>query len=845
MEDATAERERWVEAMLASLTLEEKVTLLAGRDAWTTPPIERTGVPSIKVTDGPNGARGGGFGAVTAACFPVGSALAASWSTDVLNAVGGALAEEAISKGAQVLLGPTVNLHRSPLAGRNFECYSEDPYLSAALAVAYVSGLQAKGVGACIKHFVANDSEFERMTISSVVDERTLRELYLVPFEAAVAEAKPWAVMAAYNRINGTFACEHAGLLLGVLKDEWGFDGVVISDWGAVHATVDTAAGGTDLEMPGPAVHLGDRLVDAVRCGEVEGARVEDMARRMLRLVHRSGRLDHPDDPPEAATDRPEHRALARRAAAEGMVLLQNRRLGQVGAPALPLVLGDDLKKIAVIGPNAEVGVFQGGGSSIVRAHYVVHPLEAIIERAGPTVEVLHESGGTIERYQPEPDTTWFTPIDDDGRHFRIEYFDSADLSGGVVATRNVRGVSWVWWRNPPLEITDRTRFSARWTAGFVPAVSGSWRLGLAALGRSRVRVDGIEVLDNWTNPRPGELFFGAGSVEEIVDIEVVAGQEHELVVEYACTDSRAAIRFGMSAPVTGDPIAEAVAAAADADAAVVIVGTNADWETEGSDRPTMRLPGAQDRLVAEVAAAGRRTIVVLNTGSPVEMPWADDVQAIVQAWFPGQEFGRALADVLFGDADPGGRLPTTFPRRYEDHPALFNYPGEAGAVRYGEGVFTGYRGYDQRGVAPRFPFGHGLSYTTFALGEPVLTHLVGDLTTVSPAWRGPVLGEVAIDVTNTGDRAGHEVVQLFVRPCPSHLTRPPLELKGFAKLSLDPGTTGTARFTLDARTFAAFDPTVRAWVASVGDHELVIATAGKPRVAVPFRLADTIALAL
>jgi beta-glucosidase len=825
---AVADRERWIADRLQALTLDEKATLLAGQDNWRTPSIEHAGIPSVKVTDGPNGARGNGEGRVTAVCFPVGTALAATWNAELIADVGAALAEEAQSKGAQILLGPTVNLHRSPLAGRNFECYSEDPYLTARLAIAYITGLQANGVGACIKHYVANDSEHERMTISSEVDERTLRELYLVPFEMAVAEAKPWSVMAAYNRINGHYACDHRELLVGVLKTEWAFDGLVISDWGAVHDTVLAANGGCDLEMPGPPIHFGAALAEAVRAGTVDDATVDDKVRRVLRTVWRSGRIEHPNEIAEQAIDRPEHRALARRAASEAMVLLKNEPVSATVGPVLPLQPGGDLRTLAVIGPNAEVGVYQGGGSSIVRAHYVVHPLEAITARCGPDVTVVHEAGGTIERYQPKPDPTWFAPLDADGRGLHVEYFDGRGVESGgeTVARRDVRSVTWTWW-TPPEGVADRREFSVRWTGTLVPPRSGSWQFGLAAIGLARVHLDGELIVDNWTNPKPGELFFSRGSVEVVERVELEADRRYDLRIEYASErEARPpAIRFGMTAPDVEDPVQLAATAARDADVAVVIVGTNGDWETEGSDRPTMALPGRQHELIREVVKANPRTVVVLNTGSPVEMggptSTIDDAPAIVQAWFGGQELGNALADVLFGDTDPGGRLPTTFPHRYEDNPALFNYPGEDGKVRYGEGVFIGYRGYGARHQQPRFPFGHGLSYATFAYdGDVEVTPIEGR----APGVRGPLVAEVAVAVTNTGDRRGQEVVQLYVRRSgDERVQRPEIELKGFAKVTLDPSTSTTVTFVLDARSFAYYDTSVPGWVAEAGTYEVLV----------------------
>jgi beta-glucosidase len=825
---AAADRERWIDERLAELTTDEKISLVAGADAWRTAAIGRLGIPSMKVSDGPNGARGDATSGATAACFPVGAALGATWNPALLEEVGVALGQEAKTKGAQLLLAPTVNIHRTPLAGRNFECYSEDPWLTARLAIGFIDGVQSEGVGACIKHYVGNESEFQRMTMSSVIPERALREIYLLPFELAVAEAAPWSVMGAYNRVDGEHACANPRLLLEILKGEWGFDGALISDWGAIHDAVASANGGCDLEMPGPPKHFGAPLVDAVASGDVDMAVIDDKVRRVLRMVTRSGRVEHPDEPAEESVDRAEHRDLARRAACESMVLLKNEPRHEQG-PLLPLA-PSTFRRLAVIGPLAERGSIMGGGSSIVRAHHQVHPLPALRDRLGDDVAIVHASGGPIDRFVPNPHSSWFVPLDDGGRGLRIEYLDTHDVSTVPLdlaadderrlGERLLKSVSWVWWL-PPSEVPPEVTWGARWRGELSLDADGPWTLGVAAVGRSRVFVDETVVLDNWTDPRPGALFFGWGSDEVVATIELSAGR-HALRVEYQPDEraDRPAIRFGMRPVPPGDPVADAAALAADADAVLLLVGTDGEWETEGSDRVAMRLPGRQDELVAAVAAANPRTIVVLNTGSPVEMPWEPEVAAILQAWFPGQEYGDALVDVLLGEADPGGRLPTTFPHRYLDNPTLFTYPGEAGEVVYGEGVFVGYRAYDTQQVEPLFPFGHGLSYTEFRLGAARVE-----------AGVAPGSFTVTVPVTNTGARDGSTVVQLYVAPVAPRLMRPEKELKAFAKVSLAAAATADVQLELDPRSFAAFDPAVPGWVADAGRYDLLIGTSSRALV--------------
>lgn len=790
------------------LTTAEQISLTAGLDAWHTVPVERAGIGSLRVTDGPNGARGPNVeGDDTSTCFPVGSALAATWDVDLLADIGTALAFEAREKGAGVLLGPTVNLHRHPLAGRNFECYSEDPHLTARLAVAYVGALQAGGVGACIKHFVANDSEFERHTISSEVDERTLRELYLVPFEAAVREAGTWSVMSAYNRLNGTYASEHAWLLGTVLRGEWGFDGAVISDWGGTMSTVDALTAGLDLEMPGPGRFRRRKLTDAVV--DAHGALDEPLAARadnVVRLVARAeeGRGATPDLTPEAVS------ALARRAAARSMVVLSNDGV-------LPLA---PASSIAVIGPNARRGQIQGGGSSGVRPHHVVTPLDGLTARAardGGTVRF--EEGTRRDRYtRPVPAGQLVTPDGEPG--VRVELFAEADRPGEPDHVEVTPSLSQRFFGEVP-GVGRSPRLSARLTASFTPDTDGTHTVGLAVAGRASLAIDGREVVAASSHDSHGETFYGFGTPEVRGEVDLQRGKPVELVVTFD-RDPKGfvgGLRVGITPPVPADLFDRAAAAAAEADVAVVVVGLDGEWETEGSDRVGMDLPGRQDELVGAVAAANPRTVVVLNAGSPVHVPWADDVGAVVQAWYPGQELGDGLADVLFGDVDASGRLPTTWPRRLADAPSHATYPGTGDQVRYAEGVFMGYRHFDAHDVEPRWPFGHGLSYTTFGYSG---------LEVRGPAAGSLVPVEVELAVTNTGARAGIEVVQLYVADVEASVPRPPQELKGFARVVLEPGASTTVRFTLRPRDLAFWDAEAATWTVEPGRFEVRVGASSR-----------------
>jgi beta-glucosidase len=804
--------ERKVEALISAMTDEEKVSLLAGASTWETAAIARLGVPAIRVSDGPNGARGGGalVGGVRAACFPAAISLASSWNPALVREVGEALAEEALSKGARVLLAPTVNLHRGVLNGRNFECYSEDPYLTAQLAAAYITGLQSRGVAATIKHFVGNESEVERMTISSEIPERALRELYLVPFEVAVKEAGVWAVMCAYNKLGGLYASEHPRLLTEILRHEWGFDGLVMSDWFATHSTAASLNAGLDLEMPGPPLHRGEKLLAALRAGEVSKEALDRSVRRVLVLALRVGAFDAPELPEERAVDRPEHRALIRRAGAEGTVLLKN-------SGVLPLD-PQKLTKVAVIGPNARVAQIMGGGSAQVNAHYRVSPWEGLRALLGEGA-LEYELGCTNHKFAPLLEVGE-TPV---GRveGLRVAYFNTPDLTGEVVHRADVPSAELMWFGEVAPGVAP-VGFSVRLEAHLTPSASGEHRFGLASAGLSRLFVDGEELIDNWRDWRAGETYFGMGSDERVAATDLEAGRTYALRLEYSYPERGAlglrAVRLGAEKPLGDEALARAAALAKEADVALLFVGHSGEWDTEGRDRTDINLAGAQDALITRVAEANPNTVVVLQTGAPVAMPWLGRVAAVLQGWYPGQECGNALADVLFGRVNPSGRLPQTYPVRLEDTPTLTDpprsYPGEGGRVHYTEGLLVGYRHFDTRAIAPLFPFGFGLSYTTFAYGEVQLS-----AARLAP---GETL-RVTVPVTNTGARAGAEVVQLYVRDPEARLARPEKELKAFAKVFLEPGETQAVGLELGMRAFAFFDPEPNAWVAEAGRFELLV----------------------
>lgn len=792
-----------IESLLAQLTDDEKIALLGGADAWHTVAIPRLGIPAIKVTDGPNGARGASrTGVPTSACFPVGVALGATWNPDLVREVGEALAAEVQAKGAHILLAPTVNIHRSPLAGRNFECYSEDPFLTGTLASAYIDGLQSRGVGACIKHFVCNDSEFERHSISSDVGERALREIYLKPFEMAMQRAKPWSLMSAYNRINGVWASENDRLLLDILKGEWGFDGLVMSDWYGTY-TPRAIAGGLDLEMPGPPKWLQPEQVRAaLAAGEVSAAQIDDKVRRLLRTIERVGAFAQPALQPEQAIDRPEHRALIRRAGAEAIVLLKNE------GDLLPLH-PDRPQSIAVIGANAKWASIMGGGSAQVAAHYILSPLEGIRNRAGDGVQIEYAVGCHLHRLLPNIDKTWLRQPGSEAPGVLLTYFSGPDLAAEPRHVEVIETMEASWFGNF-VEGVNARQFSARLSTDLTAPESRRYLLGLNSVGQARLWLDGDLLIDQWTDKNPLD-----GS-EKQIEVTLQAGRRYRLEIAYrwAAEGNWRGLHLGLLPAAEVDLLVEAEMLAARADVVLLFAGLTAEWEGEGTDRVNMDLPGRQDELIRRVAAANRHTVVVLNNGSPLHMPWIDDVAAVMQAWYGGQEAGNAIADVLFGVADPGGRLPTTFPKRLADNPAYLNYPGENGHVLYGEGLFVGYRYYDAKGIEPLFPFGHGLSYTRFEYANLQLA--AAELEPGQPL-------SLSLDVTNVGQRPGAEVVQVYVRDIASRLQRPAKELKAFAKVHLQPGETRTLTLTLAADAFAYYDPARPGWVTEAGAFEVSI----------------------
>ncbi len=788
-----------VDELVAQLTLDEKCDMVVGKTAWVVAGCERLGIPEWTVSDGPVGVRGRGRG--PGLVVPGPSALAATWNVDLVGAIGTALGVEANDRRVQLLLAPTVNIHRVPTGGRHFECYSEDPELTARVAVAYIDGVQSQGVGACIKHFVANDQEYERHEIDIRVDERALREIYLPPFEAAVRRAGVRSVMGAYNYVNGAHACAHTELLTDVLKGEWGFDGFVVSDWGAVKDTVDAGNGGLDLEMPSPGRYWGNGLLaEAVRSGAVAESAVDDKVRRLLGFLEWCGKLDEETDHHEEHVDRPEARALARRAGAESAVLIHDR----VGL--LPLTAAGHTS-VALIGPGVADTAMLGGGSASLEPHRTTTVLDALRARLGDT-ELVHAPGVVLTRAAAPVPPGWLPP-----EGATVELFDGETCTGEPVEVLTGRRLLNVWFAESfPQDVES---LSVRLSVTLTPDVSGRHRVNAIGFGHAVLSIDGEVVADNHRNGFEAGLGRHAGDGYHTFE----AGRRYDVVLEHTPVRAGQFIVITDLAAELDDRdapalLADAEQAAAAADLAVVVVGSSAEWESEGGDRRSMVLPAGQDELVERVVAANPNTVVVLNCGAPMELPWLDAVGACLLAWYPGQEAGETIADVLSGQAEPSGRMPTTWPRTFADTPVADSYPGTDLTMSYDEGVFVGYRWYDREGTEPLIPFGHGGSYTTFEWGDEVVWATTGDA--------GPM--NVGVDVTNTGDRPGADVVQVYVAPVDPRVERPLKELAGFAKVELEPGDTERVWVSLRDRAFARWDVEGHDWVVDAGEYDVVVA---------------------
>lgn len=784
-----------VAQVVAAMTLDEKIQLVHGARgtlyAGYVPAMPRLCIPALKLHDGPGGVADALAG-VTQLPAPV--AVAASWDTALARAYGAVIGEEEWGKGANVNLGPTVNIVRDPRWGRAFEAYGEDPYLAGELAAAEIQGVQGQGVLAQVKHWVAYNQETFRNTPADdvIVDRRALHEIYMPQFEAAVAEGGASSVMCSYSTINGTWACANGYTQDSVLKGRWRFSGFVTSDWGATHSTAASAVGGLDMQMPDSS-YFGAALKAAVAAGQVPTARLDDMVGRILTQMFRFRLFDREQTgTPGRVVTSEQHAAFARSAAVRGTVLLKN------AGGVLPL--SRTVRSIAVIGPGAgQDAMTGGGGSAAVVAPYVVAPFQGIARRAGGGVEVRYAQGALPPNpVLPAVPPRFLAPSSGAGQGLTAEFYNNMTLSGAPVLTRVDSIVAADWHDQPPGPGVHAEQWSARWTGTLTAPATGEYTFALTSDDGSRLLVNGAQVIDNWRTQAPTTVTW---------KVALTAGQAVPIEVDFYQDGGGDSISLGWLVPGGPPLLEEAVGLARSSDVAVVFASA---FQTEGADLADIDLPGEQNRLIAAVAAANPRTIVVLNTGSAVTMPWLDSVQAVLEAWYPGQEDGDAIAALLFGDANPSGKLPVTFPRSLADVPAATaaQWPGVGGKVQYSEGLLVGYRWYGARSVAPLFPFGFGLSYTTFRFANLRVS-----------AGRGRTV-TVGVDVTNTGARTGAEVVQVYVGAPPS-TGEPPWQLKAFRKVELAPRQTRRLSFALDARAFAQWDSTAGGWVVGAGRYRI------------------------
>jgi beta-glucosidase len=787
-----------IEGLLSQMTLEEKIRIIAGRGMETCP-VARLGIPSLKMCDGPAGVR---FGSGT--CFPSPVAMAASWDKELLREIGRALARETRANGRHMLLGPCINIHRVPLGGRNFESFGEDPYLAGGMAVSYINGVQNERIIATPKHFVCNNQEWERYSINTIVKERALREIYLPAFESSIREAGARAVMAAYNKVNGFHCTENNYLLNEILKNEWNFAGFVVSDWGAVHSTIDAANNGLDLEMPDQN-YFNKKLIKAVQNGQVHMSMIDDKVRRILGAMSWAGLLD--DKPPEnaGAIDTQEHHALALQAAREGIVLLKNEN------NLLPLDAGR-LNSIAVIGPNAPIARTGGGGSSEVSPSYSISPLEGITARCGDSVPVFFKEGCKLES-EIEPVPSDALSCGEPGfktKGLQGEYFNNVDLSGTPVKKRIDKVINFNWQEGAPAHGIGADNFSVRWTGRIESGTGGKTELFVTSDDGVRLWFAGKLLMDDWNDH---------ATRTKKVTVMMDPGKAYDLRIEYYERGGLAVVKLGWSK--SEKLLADAVSAAQTSDVVVLFAGLSRDYESEGFDRPDMALPDNQNTLIESVCAVNKKVIVVLNTGAPVTMnSWISKVPALLQAWYPGQECGTAIAGVLFGDYNPGGKLPVTFPVSWTSSPAYPYYPGNDGQVKYQEGIFIGYRYFDSNKEEVLFPFGYGLSYTTFDYKNIQVNPetVKGNDFSVN----------VQLEVQNTGTREGAEIVQLYIHDREAGVERPFKELKGFERIHLLPGESKTVFFTLDWKAFSFYDVKLNNWKVEPGIFDILVGSSSR-----------------
>ncbi|GAM33412.1 hypothetical protein EIK77_003972 [Talaromyces pinophilus] len=806
-----------VDSLLKQLTHSEKVALTSGKDFWHTNPIPRLSIPSLRLSDGPNGVRGTRFfDGVPAACIPCGTAIGATFDEDLVRQLGRLLGDEAKAKGAHILLGPTINIQRSPLGGRGFESYSEDPFLSGVTAANYCLGVKDRDIVPTLKHFVCNDQEDERMAVNSIVTERALREIYLSPFQTAIRIAQPGAVMTSYNKVNGIHASENKRLLEDILRKEWRWDGLVMSDWFGTYSTSEAIKAGLDLEMPGATRFRGQALSHAVLSNKVQEHELDNRVRNVLNLINKTRGARIQESAPEMELNRPGDRALMRKAAADSIVLLKNE--GNI----LPL---KKEKPILVVGPNAKISAYCGGGSASLRPYEAITPFDGIASQSNS--DVSFAQGVYAHKLLPEIGTCLRT---DDGRvGFSLKVFNEPHTSTArtLLEERHLTDTN-MWFFD-----YSNSKLNKTWYADvegiFTPEVSGIYDFGLAVHGTGKLYIDEQLVVSNVENQKPGSAFLGSGTVEEQGAIYLEKGHHYKLLVQWGCAETselkigglvdfgQGGVRIGCALNLSQEQaINDTLVLAQENEQIVIFAGLTGEWESEGYDRPNMNLPPGTDELISRLLDVNPNTVVVIQSGTPVAMPWISKAKSVLHAWFGGNEAGNGIADVVYGNVNPSAKLPLTIPKRVNDNPAFFNFYSEAGRTLYGEDIYVGYRWYDKVGIEPLFPFGHGLSYTNFKLGG----------LRVEDHGREKIY---KVQVTNDGQRAGAEVVQAYIsspevfETC-SQIQRALKELKGFKKVSLEAQQTQEVAIPIDTTRATSFwDESRQKWCSEKGKYKILV----------------------
>ncbi|MBI9057330.1 MAG: glycoside hydrolase family 3 C-terminal domain-containing protein [Labilibaculum sp.] len=791
--ESCIETESQINSIIEQMTLEEKFNMIGGHKSFYIRPLKRLGIPSIRMADGPCGVKN--YGASTSYPSPI--CLAASWDTIVASNVGMATAKEAKAKDVQIMLTPGMNLYRAAMCGRNFEYLGEDPYLSGQLASAYIQGMQEQGIIATAKHYVANNQEFDRNHTSSDMDERTLHELYLPAFKTCVEKAQVGIVMSSYNLINGVHASQNHYLINEILKKDWNFDGIVMSDWVSVYDGIEAAKAGLDIEMPAGKHMHPDTLALAINKGELREEIIDDKIRRILGIYYRFNLMDSISQKTNINKEALAKTALE--AARGGIVLLKNEN------NILPID-SEKIKTIAVLGPNAAEAVTGGGGSSFVTPYQKVSILESIKKLSGDNIQIKYSEGPFPRFLDQFYENTKFQ-----NEGLKGEYFKGVTLEGEPVAIRQDQSINYEWTKDNLPEGISKNQFSVRWTGKFRPQTSGDFYFAVSADDGFRLIVNNDTILNEWTNN---------SEIPRSTILKLKAGEIYDVKLEYYQTWGTAAIKFGIG-PFEKNHLQESIEFAQESDMAIVCMGFDKSIEREGIDRP-YSLPQKQVDFIKSIAAVNKNTVVILNAGGNADISnWIENVGGLLHAWYPGEKGSEAISEIILGKVNPSGKLPFSIEKKWEDAATYNSYYDEDKdkRVTYSEGIFLGYRHFDTHNVEPLFPFGFGMSYTTFSYDK---------LKVDSKHFEEDDNVFVSVKITNTGDFRGKEVIQLYVSDIESSLPRPAKELKAFAKVDLAPGETKTVKMKLNKESFSFYDPQKHNWVAESGKFEIMVGSSSK-----------------